>query len=139
MADAPTFQIPRDVIEPIIVANVSAAVIAALGDRGRIIEKTIASVLTAKCQSDGTPSRGYGNDIQWIQWAMQECVKRTVHKTIEDELVKHAEVIRKHISDQLKNSRSPLVRELVEGLVKSITNPSNLKYRITLQFDDSAR
>ena len=133
MADNPTFQIPKDVIEPIIQAHVAAAVTAALSGQDQLMNKAVFMVLNQKVDSDGKPSSGYySNEITFIQWAMRNAVRKATEAAIVEEVAKHADVIRKNIADQLKMSKSPLVQALVQGLVKNLVDPQTLKYRLTV-------
>jgi hypothetical protein len=131
MAD-PTFQIPKDVIEPIIKAQVAAAVVAALGDKGAIIENAVAAVLNSKVDSDGKPDKyGYGGSVSWVQWVMNDCVKTATREAITEAMEKQRGRVKAAITKELTNSKSPLVRKLVDALAGSLDSDS-LKYRISV-------
>lgn len=133
MSDQPTFQIPRDVIEPIIQSHVSAAVVAALGDNKLVLESAISQVLNSKVDSSGKPSTyGYSSDVAYVQWLCQNAIKGAVQKVMTEEVGKHSEVIRQCLVKELKKSNSPLVKQLVEGFVKTITDETTLKYRLNI-------
>jgi hypothetical protein len=137
MADNPTFQIPKDVIEPIIQAHVAAAVTAALAGQDQLMNKAVVMVLNQKVDSEGKPSNnGYGWEVPYIQWAMRDVLRKATHAAITAEVAKHEDVLRKNIADQLKSSKSPLVKALVQGLVDRLVSAENLKYRLTVTATD---
>ncbi len=130
----PTFQIPKDVINPIIEAHVTTAVINALDGKDRLIEEAVRWVLFMKVDSDGK-STSY-NGISFVQWAMMKCVREAVKKAIEENMEKHKEEIKKAIAKELsKPSTSPLAKQLINGMVEAMTAPEVLKYRIKVEYD----
>ena len=135
MAENPTFQIPKEVIEPIIQAHVTTAVASALGGQSRLIEQAITAVMTQKVDSNGNRSN-YNSDVQWLQWAMQEAVKKAVRAALESELAKQEELIRAHITSELKKSKSPLVKQLVEGMTKGVLNATANSWRLKVSYGD---
>ena len=134
MAEASTFQIPKDVIEPIIQAHVSAAVTAALADRSRLMEEAVSQVLNMKVDSQGRPEN-YSSSIPWIQWVMKECLKKAVRGAIEAELGKQESQIKAHIVTELQRKNSPMIKQLVAGMITAITHPDNLRYRLNITVD----
>lgn len=134
MADNPTFQIPKDVIEPIINAHVSSAIAAALGGRDQLIGECVRQVMNQKVDENGNPS-GYSYAVPFLTWAMRRAVTSAVRKALEEEVAKHEEVIRKNIAEQLRQSRSPLMQQLVASMTKAFTDPGNLKWRLKVECD----
>lgn len=135
MAD-PTFQIPKDVIEPIIQAHVASAVTAALGDRSAIVQAAVGKVLNTKVDSDGVVNRydSY-NSVPWIQWVMNDCVKKAARAAIEEALQIQAPTIKAMIAKELANKKSPLVKKLIEALAGTLEE-SSLKYRLNVTVED---
>jgi hypothetical protein len=134
MADNPTFQIPKDVIEPIIQAHVTAAVSAALLDKEKIIEQAVCQVLNRKVDSDGKAS-SYSYSTTWLQWAMNDCVANAVYKAISNDLDAHQERIRAYIVRELNKKNSPMLRDLVSGMLGALTSETVVKYRLTVSCD----
>ena len=134
MADNPTFQIPRDVIEPIIQAHVSQAVLSALGDRAQIITEVVRQVLEEKVDSAGHKSN-YNNSQQWIDWVMKQTVRKAITETLEAEMLKHQDKIKAQLVSLLQRKNSPLINQLVEGMAGAMVDPSIFKYRMTINFD----
>ena len=136
MTDA-AVNIPRDVIEPIVQAKVALAVAEALGGHQDLVALAVTAVLTAKVDSDGRVGNYANRDsLSYVQWIMRDCIRKTVSKVLQDEMPKHEHVIREHIIAQLQNKKSPLVKQLVEGMVKAVTSPNTLAYRLTVDVSE---
>ena len=139
MAEDPTFKIPKDIIEPIIQAHVAAAVTEALSDRGAVIQKAVGMILNQKVDSEGRPSNSSYADTTWIQWAMRAAVKKAVQAALEEQVAFHKEALKKAIAEELRlgKKHSPLAKSLISGMVGALTDPSLLKYRIRVEYDNS--
>lgn len=131
-----TLQVPKDVLEPIIQAHISAAVVAALGDRSKIIADCIGKVLNTKTESDGSETR-YGTGIPWVQWIMQDCIKKSARAAIEEFMASHKDEIKAQIAAELRKKNSPLAKQLIEGMLNGITNETTLKYRLNVTVEGS--
>lgn len=135
MSTVPTLQIPRDVIEPIIQAQISKAIIEALGNGEQILQQAIASILSMQVDADGKPassSYSHSNHKKWIDWAVGDSLRKAARAAIEEALTKHSEVLKKNIASQLSSRNSPLMKQLAEQLVLGVSNAESLKYRLTV-------
>lgn len=136
MADNPTFQIPKDVIEPIIQANITTAVLAALQPTARVLEQAVAAVLNMKVDSEGKPERySDSRSKAWIDWVMADCIQKAARTAIESYLREEQKAIRTAIAKQLTSRNSPLTKQLIDGMLAGIISESTLKYRINVTAD----
>lgn len=132
----PTFQIPREIIEPIIQAHVATAVTAALSGREAIIEKAVAAVLGAKVDDRGQPDRYDSRGaLTWVQWAMQDAVKLATKDALEKAVKGHEEKIREELAHQMTRRNSPLLKSLVAAMVGNLSN-ANLRYDVTVSVQE---
>jgi hypothetical protein len=127
----PTLQIPKDVIEPIIQANITAAIAQAMGNGTQVIQQAIASILATSVDSEGKPS-SYGNSRRWIDWAVGDSLRKAAKAAIDEHIAAHREAIQKQLVAELSKKNSPLIKSMVEGMMKSCFSESNLKYRLTV-------
>jgi shikimate kinase len=137
MPDNPTFQIPKDVIEPILNAHINTAVAMALEGKDQIIESIVTRVLNQKVDSQGKPDNyGYNSSVAWIQWLMEDAVRKAVKQAIEEQVNVHKDAIKKAIAAEIgiKGKYSPLAKSLIEGMCSSLTHPDVLKYRINVTY-----
>lgn len=133
----PTFEIPKDVIEPIIQAQVAAAVSSALAGRDEIIKAAVGAVLNAKVDRDGAPDRyNSHNSLTWLQWVMNDCIRRAARAAIEQFLAGEQDRIKAVLTKELQAKNSPLAKQLVNGMLGAMANESTLKYRINVAVDE---
>lgn len=132
----PTFQIPRDVIEPIIQAHVASAVVAALGGGTKVVEDAVARILNEKVDRNGNPER-YADlsNTTWIVHAMRRVLREAIIDTVNEEMPKHKEAIRALISKELRKSNSPLLKQFVDGMTGALSDKNMLAYRMTVAFE----
>jgi len=139
MSENSTFQIPKDVIEPIIAAHVSAAVLEAFADKNKLMEVAVSKVLNAKVEKDsGKPTNSDYYATTYIQWLMESVIKKVVAEAIQEQVGLHKEELKKAIAAELGISKkySPLAKQLINGMCEAMSHPDLLKYRIKVQFDD---
>jgi len=132
----PTLSIPKDIIEPIVQANITAAVAGAMGPSGEILRQAIASILTMKVDSNGNPST-YSNTKTWIDWAIGEAIKQAAKTAIEEQTAALQVSIKEYIAAELKKKNSPIVKQIADGMLGAVFDPSNLRYRLTVQAESN--
>ena len=140
MAEDPTFKIPREVIQPIIEAKVSAALIEALGNQQWLVQNCISNVLDQKVNDQGGKCEDYYKDRAptFLQWSLTTCLKAQIKKVLQDEIVKHQELIAEGLRKELQKKNSPLVKQLIEGMTKSIISASTGQYTLTVNVTDKS-
>lgn len=132
MEDA-TLKLPKDLIEAAIEKQVSIAMVEAFDDKGQIINSAVSKVLWAKVDSEGKSSRYHqSSDKPFIQWALTDALRKTVVKTINEEIKRYEQTIKDHIKKELSKKNSPLLKQLVEGMGKGIVNALQSKWSFNL-------
>lgn len=131
-----TLQVPNDVIDPIIRAEVSKSIIEAMGGRAELLTQAIASILSTQVDAEGKPS-SYSHDRNksWLDWAVGTAVRSAAKEAIQEAMAQQKDAIKKEMVRQIKMTNSPLVRQFVEGMVNAATAPDVLKYRINISYD----
>jgi len=127
-----SLQLPRDMIEAAIQREVSISISKALGDSAKILNEVVRQVLTSKVDRDGKPS-SYGG-LEFIKWAMEDSLKKAVKESINEEIGKYKDVIKKNITEQLAKKNSPLVKQLVDGMCTGVTQALENKWQITVSY-----
>ena len=129
----PTFQIPQDIINPIIQASVNEAVIRALDGPQNLVTSAILTVLQVQVDESGKPSH-YSGARPWIDWVIGDCIQKAARSAIEEHLAAHRDEIKAQLVAQLQKKNSPLVKQLVEGMVGAVTSDRVLQYGITVTY-----
>jgi peptidyl-tRNA hydrolase len=137
MPESATLNVPNDVIEPIIQQHVAGAVAQALMGRDQLIAQCVTQVLNQKVDAEGKVSNySYHDSRTWLQWMMQQCVRKATKEALEAELAKHADAIKKAIVADLRSTKGKLAKQLAEGMVSALAHPDNLKYRLKVECDE---
>jgi hypothetical protein len=129
----PTFEIPKDIINPIIQASVNEAVLRALDGPQNLVTGAILGMLNTKVDESGRPCN-YSGSKPWIDWVIGDCVKQAARAAIEQHLESHKDELRAQLAAQLQKKNSPLVKQLVEGMVNAVTSERVLKYGISVSY-----
>lgn len=135
-----TLQVPNDVIDPIIRAEVTRAIIEAMGNKGNILTTAIAGILATQVDGEGKVS-SYSSDRgrSWLDWAIGNALRSAAKDAITEVMTTHKETIKAAMVVELQKKNSPLVKQLIEGMVNAASHPDVLKYRISIAYDEKAR
>lgn len=134
MSQQPTLHIPQDVIGPIIQANISSAILAAMGDGSKVMSNAIATVLSQKVDPNTGNISDYrsSNTVPWIDWALGNAVRESAKTAIIEYLTQHQEDVKKHLAVELSKKNSPLAKALVESMAKGMADQNSLRYSISV-------
>ena len=137
MSDQPTFQIPKEIIEPIINAHVTDAVIKALDGEGKVVSTAILAILNASVDAEGKPERYSSSHAKpWIDWVIGDCIRKSARAAIEELLTVHADKLKASLLREMSQKNSLLVKQLINGMVGAMTHPDTLKWRINVAYDE---
>lgn len=121
--------IPKELLQPVIDAHVSAAIAKALAGPDAIVKGIVERLCNQNVDCEGRPSSYHNDRKTWLQWAVENMLKQAVQATIARELEGHKERIKEYLADELSKKKSPLVRSLVEGMCKGLVT-EGLRYRL---------
>lgn len=134
----PTIQIPQDVIQPIIQANISAAITQAMGDRTGVVNKVIEQILNVRVDGDGKIDTYSSNrSMSWVDWAVGNALRTAAKEAINQAIAEQQDVIKQHIATQLQRKNSPLIKQLVEGMMTGVFDASKCNYRLNVTHEST--
>ncbi|HDS1139620.1 TPA: hypothetical protein QDZ75_003691 [Stenotrophomonas maltophilia] len=130
---APTLQIPQDVIEPIIQANITAAIAQALGGSANVLEKAVSTILATQVDSEGKPSNYHHSSHKtWLDWAIGDAIRKAARAAIEEQIGTLQVALKEQMVAQLTKKNSPLIKQIAEGLAAGAFSPEAIKWRLTI-------
>lgn len=130
---APTFQIPQDVIQPIIQANITAAIAQALGGSANVLEKAISTILSTQVDGEGKPSSySHHSHRSWLDWAVGDAIRKAARAAIEEQIATLQVALKEQMVAQLTKKNSPLIKQIAEGLAAGAFSPEAIKWRLTI-------
>ncbi len=129
--------IPKDLLAPIIEAQVTKAVMEAMGgDRSKILESAISRAFNSKVDENGSPDRyDNGRSKTWLDWAIQDTLRQAALNAIKDALVGHKAEFEKAMLVEMRKKNSPLVAQLIQSMTNTFTSEHNCKYNISLTLE----
>jgi hypothetical protein len=131
--EMPTLNIPKDVIEPIIQANITAAIASALGDKLPNLERAIERILYLKVNDDGQVDRYDSNRGKpWIEWAVSDALRKHAKAAIDEALKLHADEIGKHLRAQLVKKNSPLLKQIADAMAGALVDANRLRFNVNV-------
>jgi hypothetical protein len=114
----PTFQIPKDVIEPIIRSQVEAGIMAQIGDPVELIRSVIDTAISQKVGVDGKISR-YSCDNKYN--ILETLTRKRLHEAVCEAIEKWVDnakpQITKAVETALKRRNTAIAKALVNGFV----------------------
>jgi hypothetical protein len=136
MAESTTLNVPKDVLQPIISAHITKAVVEALGVNGRtLVESAVAALLTMKVDHQGNRSRYDSHDDKmWIDWAIAESARAAAKEAITEYFNSHQSEVKKAIVKELTKTNSPLAKQLAESLVAGTAKVLESAWRMEVNF-----
>jgi len=126
------FPIPNEVLEPYIKEAVSASIVGALGDQGRLIEVAVQRAIALKVNSEGNVSR-YSSDNKHhlIDVIAQKNIQKITKEVVNEMAEQMREPIGRAVKDQILSHHSEIAQTLVNGLIDSLKTTWNIKVSIT--------
>lgn len=132
MAENATVNIPKDVIDPIVRQQLSAAIAAAMGDPVKIINAIVTRALDIKVDKSGKVSNySYDNTQPFLEALSHKLIRDEAEKLIREYVQDHRELIKKQIVALLSKRRNGTFAEaLLVGAEKSLEN-----FSLTIHLD----
>ena len=133
MTDA-TVNIPKDVLEPIIHAQVAAGITAAIGDPAELIRKIVEVAMKRKVDADGkVNSSSYYNTHNMVELLAEKAIHQVVRETIIAGVDEQRPAIKDSVRKALARKASPFAKALMDGLTKSMTQNWSFNCEIKLE------
>jgi hypothetical protein len=133
----PTFQIPNDIIKPILEAHVQAALAKAFGDGSRLLEVAVSRVLNQQVDGEGKVSHYTRSDSPtWLEWLMAAKMREAISEALVKGMEVYKERIKAQVVKEIGNSKSGLAKQLITAMVENLTDRDNLRYRLQVTYTD---
>lgn len=141
MADNATIQIPKDLLEPAIKAQVSKALIEAMSLKTDLLGALAERILLQKVDSEnGKPTDSSYRAVTWVQWLTDTMTKEAIKEAILAQGAEFKANVRAAVEKELKKPNSKLVKEMSEGaafaVMESASKGWNLSVNISRRKDD---
>lgn len=132
MNEMAKIELSKEIIEPIIRAQLHASITAALGRSDQLIAQVVQTVMNIKVDEKGqTSSYSYARPL--ITWMAEDAIKQAAHEAIKEWFVEKRSEIKAEIITSLKKNMKGMAENFVLGLTNGIMAQHHSN--ITLTFD----
>ncbi len=123
MADLATIELSKDLIEPIVRAQLQASITAALGRADQLVGSVVQSVMNTQVDDNGNQSR-YSSSKPLITWMAESAIKDAAKEAIKEWFADNRDKLKAMLKKEIeKNSKG-----MAEALVLSVVNSFDCKY-----------
>jgi RNA-binding protein YhbY len=125
-----TIEIPKNVLEPIINAHITAALTEVFGDGHGLLDKIVKKVLTAHVDSRGELSSPSTYTKPTLEHMAHQAVKQAALEAMKEALDLHREAVKAAIVRELSSSKSKMLKTIAASMVDSLHNTIKGGYRV---------
>ena len=123
MGDIAKIELSKDLIEPIVRAQLQASITAALGRADMLVAEVVNTVMNQKVDSDGKPSN-YSYSTPLITWMADKAIKEAAMEAIKEWFAENRDEMKKHLRAAIaKNAKG-----LAESFVLSMSKAAECSY-----------
>lgn len=123
MSDIAKIELSKELIEPIVRAQLHASILAALGRTDQLVASVVNTVMNQKVDESGNPSR-YDSSKPLITWMAEKAIKEAAVEAIKEWFADNREAMKK----QLQAAISKNCKGMAEAFVLSMTASAQTHY-----------
>ena len=135
MNEMAKIELSKDLIEPIVRAQLHASILAAMGHRDELIGGVVQTIMNSQVDEQGKPSR-YGDAKPLITWMAEKAIKETALEAIKVWFAENREEMKKQIKIALTKQSKMLAEQLVCGIVKAAESGSSYQFNVRVNPKD---
>lgn len=132
MGDIANITLSKDLIEPIVRAQLQASITAALGRSDQLIAQVVQTVMNQKVDSNGSPSR-YNSDTPLITWLCDKAIKEAALEAIKEWFAENKEEMKKQLRMSIQRNAKGLADQFVLGMGKAVETSHTSKVEIIIR------
>ncbi|MEM1429050.1 MAG: hypothetical protein AAGG09_06305 [Pseudomonadota bacterium] len=100
------FQVPKELINPLIEERIKLAVLDSIGDRDNLVSEMVKLVINQKVNKDGiSTGRSYDDKYSLIDVVLRDHIKNSVKEVVTEMIKEKQSVIKDEIKRQLASKR----------------------------------
>lgn len=135
MADNATIQIPKDLLEPAIQAQISKALIEAMALKTDVLGALAEKMLTQKVDTEGRPTTSSYHTQTWVQWLTENMTREAIKQAILAQGEEFKANVRAAVEKELKKPNSKLVKEISEGAAMAVMGAANNSWSMKVEIN----
>ncbi|MGL5937066.1 MAG: hypothetical protein ACRCZI_15755 [Cetobacterium sp.] len=130
MNEMAKIELSKDLIEPIVRAQLHASILAAMGQRDELIRGVVTTIMNTQVDERGEVSR-YSSSKPLITWMAEKAIKETALEAIKEWFADNRVEMKKQIHLALTRQSKQLAEQLISGMVK--TTEAGYSYQFSVR------
>jgi len=130
MNEMAKIELSKDLIEPIVRAQLHASILAAMGQRDQLIGSIVTTIMNTRVDEKGDPSR-YDSAKPLITWMAEKAIKETALEAIKEWFANNRAEMKKQISIAITKQAKNMAEQLALGIAKATES----SYRFSVQIN----
>jgi len=135
MNEMAKIELSKDLIEPIVRAQLHASILAAMGRRDELIGGIVTTIMNTQVDSEGKESR-YSGAKPLITWMAEKAIKETALEAIKEWFAENRAEMKKQIAIALTKQAKQLSEQLVCGMINATESKSSYKFDVRVNPKD---
>ncbi len=138
MSDIANITLSKDLIEPIVKAQLQASITAALGRSDVLIAQTVQAVMNLQVDMNGKPSsREYGSRSQpLISWMAESAIKDAAKEAIKEWFASNKDEMKKQLRAAIQKNSKGMAESFVLNITKAVESSYGASVTVTLRPKD---
>ena len=137
MSNEASITIPKDLLQPAISAQVSKAMIEALGSEGKLLLALADRIMTQKVDESGKPS-SYSSSKSYIEWLVENMTKDAIKEAIGEHGAAFCANVKATVEKELKKPGSKLSKAIAESAAQAAISGMSNRYGLEIRFVSSS-
>ena len=119
MSDLAKIELSKDLIEPIVRAQLQASITAALGRADQLVGSVVQSVMNTQVDSNGQRST-YGSAVPLITWMAESAIKDAAKEAIKEWFADNRDKLKVMLKKEIEKNAKGMAEAMVLGVSKSL-------------------
>jgi hypothetical protein len=129
MNEMAKIELSKDLIEPIVRAQLHASILAAMGHRDELIRGVVTTIMNTQVDEKGDVTR-YSDAKPLITWMAEKAIKETALEAIKEWFAENRAEMKKQIMVAMAKQSKQLAEQLVCGIVQATESNSSYKFDV---------
>lgn len=131
MTDIAKIELSKDLIEPIVRAQLQASIISSLGRSEQLVAEVVSSILSTQVDSEGKRTTYHGMPL--ITWMAEKAVREAALEAMKEWFSSNRETLKKQVQEALKKN----TKAMAEKFVMQMCDEAGKNYRanVEVKFD----
>jgi uncharacterized protein YjgD (DUF1641 family) len=132
MSDIAKIELSKDLIEPIVRAQLQASIVSAMGRADQLVAQVVNTVMNSKVGSDGNPSH-YSNGVPLISWMAESAIKEAAKEAIKEWFADNKDEMKKLMRAAIQKNSKGMAESFVLSMSKAVESTYSHNLTVTIK------